>query len=86
MGRDFHAYPIQRESDSVQIIACDRQGSDHRSMHHQGGLNILYDDSSVKFMERDMLGLTTESDIVVGPDAEVDDLGKVTWARPVEDD
>jgi prepilin-type N-terminal cleavage/methylation domain-containing protein len=78
--RDFTNYPMSMDSKELEIIACDKQGNDGRTAHHQDGLVILYKDGSSKFMDRDSLGLSAEAPIVVGPGSEHDLLKKVIYA------
>jgi prepilin-type N-terminal cleavage/methylation domain-containing protein len=49
-----------------QVVAMDRQGDDGRTPHHDGGVNVLYDDGAVKFLRRAELGLDPEAPIIVG--------------------
>lgn len=83
--RDFTAYPIPAESPKQQIIACDRNGPDGRTMHHKGGLNIVFDDGSASFWERENLGVTGDEPVVVGPDATNDDLKMVISVKHSKD-
>ncbi len=80
--RDFRNYPLNPESDRSEVIAADRNGPRGDLVHHQGGLNILFDDGSVKFTDREALGLSQGDPIVVGPDSDVDMLSKVIFAPP----
>jgi len=73
-GRNRKNYPIKADSREKQAWACDCQGDDGRSGHHQGGLNVLYDDGSVVFLDNEALGLGPEDEIVIGPDSTVDKL------------
>jgi prepilin-type N-terminal cleavage/methylation domain-containing protein len=75
--RDFDKYPMKMDSPEQQIIACDRQGSDGKTPHHEGGLLVLFDSGSAKWMEKDALGLVGDQQIVVGPDSENKDLKQV---------
>ena len=82
MGRDFLNHPISAESKSAEIVACDRQGINHRTAHHRDGLNVLYNDGSVQFRDRDYLGVSSDEDIVVGEDSSVEMLRKVVYGPP----
>ena len=68
-GRNRKLYKFQPDSREKQAWGCDCQGDDGRSGHHKGGLNVLYDDSSVVFMDHEALGLQPEDPIVVGIDS-----------------
>ena len=80
MVRAFRAYPLNPEAEEKQIIACDRNGPSHDIPHHKDGLNVVYEDGSVKFRDREWLGISPKAPIVVGPDAENAELGKVIYA------
>lgn len=77
--RDFNKYPLSQDSGKIQIIACDRQGNDGRTMHHKGGITVLYDSGSAKFLEKEALGVSMGDDdpIVVGPTTDHEMLKKV---------
>jgi prepilin-type N-terminal cleavage/methylation domain-containing protein len=68
-GRNRKLYPIRPDAREKQAWACDCQGDDGRTGHHKGGLNVLFDDSSVVFTDHESLGLQPEDPIVVGPDS-----------------
>jgi len=70
--RDFNKYPLKQDAGEKQIVACDRQGQDNRTMHHKDGLMVLWDNGGANFMDREGLGLSigSEDPIVVGPDSE----------------
>ena len=68
--RDFRQFPLEKGSGKIEIIACDRHGVDGVTAHHDGGLNVLYDDGSTKFLDRVALGLDAKESIVVGPDTD----------------
>ena len=65
-GRNRKLYKILPDAREKQAWACDCQGDDGRTGHHKGGLNVLYDDASVVFMDRESLGLQPEDPIIVG--------------------
>ena len=74
-GRNRKTHPIRADANSKQAWGCDCQGSDMRTGHHQGGLNVLFDDGSVEFKDAESLGITnTDEPIVIGPDSNVDFL------------
>jgi prepilin-type processing-associated H-X9-DG protein len=77
--RDFAGHPVAMDDDEAWI-ACDRQGKDGRTPHHEGGLNVLFSDGSVKFMDRAALGLGESDPIVVGPDSPHPELKKMIFA------
>lgn len=77
--RNFTDHPLLRESKKIQIVACDRQGLDGRTAHHDNGLVILYDDGAAKFMTREDLGLSRDDPIVVGPGSEHELLKQVVY-------
>ena len=60
-----------------QIIACDRQGSTGDTSHHRGGINVLFDNGTTRFLDREELGLGPDDPIVVGPDAKHEMLRQV---------
>lgn len=68
-GRNRKLYPIRPDSREKQAYACDCQGDTGRDGHHKGGLNVLFDDNSVVFMDHESLGLQPEDPIVVGVDS-----------------
>ncbi|MCK6479578.1 MAG: prepilin-type N-terminal cleavage/methylation domain-containing protein [Planctomycetes bacterium] len=73
-GRNRKNYPIRADSREKQAWACDCQGDDGRTGHHPGGLNVLYDDASVVFLDTEALGLGIDDPIVIGPDSTVEVL------------
>ena len=78
--RDFGNYVLEIDSGETQIIACDRNGDNGRTAHHKDGLNILFDNASSKFMDRESLGISPDQDIVVGPEADNKYLKQVIQA------
>ncbi len=71
-GRNKKQYPIRPDSREKQAWACDCQGQDQRTGHHQGGLNVLYDDGSAVFMDMEALGITNLDDpIVIDKDSSI---------------
>jgi hypothetical protein len=77
--RDFTTYPLSVEAPERQIIACDRNGSDGRTLHHRGGLNVLFDNGQSVFLSREDLGISGDADVVVGPASEHDVLKQVVY-------
>ena len=71
MVRDFKKYPIDHEAMQLNIIAAEREE------FHPGGINILYDDGSVRFRDREWLGIPAGAPIVVGAESDVDELKKL---------
>jgi prepilin-type N-terminal cleavage/methylation domain-containing protein len=84
-ARDFSAFPLKNESNSVQIVGCDRNGPDGRQAHHKNGLNIVFDNGQARFVEREELGISPDSDIVVGPDATNEWLKQVVGVKQKKD-
>jgi prepilin-type N-terminal cleavage/methylation domain-containing protein len=74
--RDFRRHPTGPDG-KVQIIACDRQGATGDTSHHRGGINVLFDNGTTRFLDREELGLGAGDPIVVGPDAEHEMLRQV---------
>jgi len=68
-GRNRKLYPIKPDAREKQAYAVDCQGDTGRDGHHQGGINCLYDDASVVFLDSEALGLGPEDPIVVGNDS-----------------
>jgi hypothetical protein len=60
-GRDQTRYPLLRDSEEKQAIACDR------GAFHETGLNVLFEDGQVKFFTWEDLGLEDGDDLIVGP-------------------
>jgi prepilin-type N-terminal cleavage/methylation domain-containing protein len=77
-GRNRKVHPILPASNEKQAWACDCQGDNGRTGHHKGGLNVLYDDGSVVFLDHEALGLNPEEDIVVGAESTSEILQKFT--------
>ncbi len=69
--RDFTRYPLDPNSTRPQIIAADAD------VHHRDGLNVLWDDGSVQFLDRMYLNLAPDEPIVVGPDSPHPELRKL---------
>lgn len=77
--RNFTQHPISVESPTNEVIACDRNGSDGRTAHHQDGVNMVFDDASCRLLNREELGVSADSPIVVGPESSNDQLKKVVY-------
>jgi len=75
--RDFAKYPLSGEVVAAQpIMAC---------IHHESGVNILYDDGGVRFMTHDDLGLEPGESVTVGSDAESELLRTLTMTPTSEE-
>jgi len=67
-GRNRKFKQISLASNRKEAYAVDCQGGDNVSEHHQNGVNCLYDDGSVVFLDREALGIAgTEEPIAIGP-------------------
>ena len=82
--RDLARYPIDAdgtdpETGEVAWVACDRQGKDGRTPHHDGGLNVLFADGAVQFKDREFLGIAADDPIIVGPDSPHPELRKMVF-------
>jgi prepilin-type processing-associated H-X9-DG protein len=82
--RDFARFPIaddgtDPETGEVAWIACDRQGKDGRTPHHDDGLNVLFADGAVQFKDRAFLGIAPEDPIIVGPGSPHPELRKMAF-------
>ncbi len=75
--RDVARYPFDADAGPPGWLMCDRQGRDGRTPHHRDGLNVLFDNGAVKFLDREDLGLGPDEPIVVGPDSEHPELRKM---------
>lgn len=86
-ARDFVKYQLLMDAPAKQIIACDRQGNDGRTAHHEGGLIVLFDNGSSMWMDKEALGLSggDENPIVVGPDSEQPLLKQVVVVAGTKD-
>jgi len=71
-GRDFSRHPFGSgaRGPRKEVLAMDRQGDDGRTPHHDGGLNVLYEDGAVRFLRRPDLGIDAGDAIVVGSASE----------------
>jgi prepilin-type N-terminal cleavage/methylation domain-containing protein len=77
--RNFKTHQLSMSSGRKEIVACDRQGADGRTDHHQDGINVVYDNAQCVFMSKEELGFTTDSALVVGPESPNEDLKKVVF-------
>jgi prepilin-type N-terminal cleavage/methylation domain-containing protein len=84
-ARDFTNHPLSNESKKLQIVGCDRNGPDGRTAHHKNGLNIVFEDGSTNFFEREALGVSGDDPIVVGPDSSNEMLKQVIHAKHSKD-
>jgi prepilin-type N-terminal cleavage/methylation domain-containing protein len=77
-GRNRKQYPLRFDSNEKLELAVDCQGSDGATGHHRNGVNVLYDDGSVTFLDREALEMTANPDepIVVGPSSSHEILRK----------
>ena len=75
-GRNRKLHPIKPDSGEKEGWGCDCQGDNGRDGHHQRGVNILYDDGSVLFVDNEALGVAPEDPIVVGTESTIPELGK----------
>ncbi|HEU4395068.1 MAG TPA: type II secretion system protein [Planctomycetota bacterium] len=75
-GRNRKIHPLRPDKNEKQGWAVDCQGDTGEIGHHQGGVNILYDDSSVVFLDTEALGVGVEDVIKVGPDSTIEELKK----------
>lgn len=78
-ARDFVHYPTSIESPDKQIIGCDRQGPDQKTMHHKNTIVVAFDGGDVQFMTREELSISSENNIVIGPEAENAMLKQVAY-------
>lgn len=80
-ARDFSAHQLSNESKKVQIIGCDRNGTDGRTAHHKNGLNAVFDDGAARFVEREELAISADDPIVVGPESSNEMLKQVIFTK-----
>jgi prepilin-type N-terminal cleavage/methylation domain-containing protein len=80
-ARDFRNYPLNVESQDKEIIGCDRQGPDGKTMHHNGVIICVFAGGDAQKMSREQLGLASDTShpIVIGPEAEAPMLKKVIY-------
>ncbi|MHC4923141.1 MAG: type II secretion system protein [Planctomycetota bacterium] len=71
-GRNRKRFQIRKDLAEKQAWAVDCQGEDGRQGHHQNGLNCLYDDASVVFLDREALDIGTEEEIIIGDESSHD--------------
>ncbi len=79
--RDFERFPLDPHAERAEWLMCDRGGADGMSPHHPNGLNVLFDDGGVRFLDRQSLGLAPDQPIVVGPDSKHPELKKMLVLR-----
>ena len=80
-ARDFKAHAINIESPNKEIIGCDRQGSNGRTPHHKGVIICTFNEGDAQKMTREDLGIATDEDIVVGPEASSKMLQNVIYIK-----
>jgi prepilin-type N-terminal cleavage/methylation domain-containing protein len=78
-ARDFQNFPLNVEAKNTQMIGCDRQGPNQHSMHHKGVIMCFFEGGDVKPLSREELGLNSEADIKIGPEAENADLRSMVY-------
>lgn len=83
--RDFERFPLDAASHEPQVLAVcvGRDGS----LRHKGGVNVLYDDGSARFVEiqeLEELGLPPGAKPVPGPDSPCSILRVVRFGEPVD--
>jgi len=69
--RDFARYPITGDDEAIPWVAADAAD------HHDGGINVLFVDTSVKYLDRDALGLAAGEAILAGPGSSHPELKKL---------
>jgi prepilin-type N-terminal cleavage/methylation domain-containing protein len=84
-ARDFQNYPIGAEEKDKQIIGSDRQGTNQKTMHHKNVIIVVYEAGDTQKMDRESLGVDSESPIIVGPDAQNEQLKKVVYVARKKD-
>ncbi|MCE9636940.1 MAG: prepilin-type N-terminal cleavage/methylation domain-containing protein [Planctomycetes bacterium] len=84
-SRDFGTYPLSNESKSIQLIGCDRNGPDGKTAHHKDGLNIVFDNGSAEFYDREKLGVSPTDPIVVGPESPNETLKQAIYTKQKQD-
>jgi prepilin-type N-terminal cleavage/methylation domain-containing protein len=77
-GINRKLHPLRPDSKEKQAWGADCQGEDHRSGHHQSGLNVLFEDASVLFLDSEALELGPEDPIVIGVESSQKLLQKFT--------
>jgi prepilin-type N-terminal cleavage/methylation domain-containing protein len=84
-ARDFVNHPIGAEDKDKQIIGTDRQGANQRTMHHKDAIIVVYDSGDCSPLNREALGIDSESPIDIGPDAKNDHLRKIIYLPQKKD-
>jgi type II secretory pathway pseudopilin PulG len=69
-ARDFVNFPINIENKDKEMIGSDRQGPNQRTAHHKGVIVCVYEGGDAQKESREALGINSDSDIVIGPEAE----------------
>ena len=71
--RDWKRAPVAVDSSRKEPLAA--------CPHHSRGVTVLYQDGSVKFLDREMLGVDPKAPIVFGPGSPCEDLRVFPEAR-----
>lgn len=69
-ARNFKDFPPKVDSPDKEIIGCDRQGSNGKTMHHKNVIICVYEGGDAQKVSKEELGVNTESDIAIGEAAE----------------
>ena len=78
-GRDFKNAPLDAERTEREVIGCDRQGPDGKTMHHKDVIVCAFDSGAADRMNREELGVGSEEKIIIGPEAQNPMLRKVVY-------
>ncbi len=80
-ARDFKNYPLSIETrdKADTIIGSDRQGPNGSTMQHQDVIVCVYEGGDAQFVKRDELGVSSEKNIVIGPESENKMLRQVVY-------
>jgi prepilin-type N-terminal cleavage/methylation domain-containing protein/prepilin-type processing-associated H-X9-DG protein len=65
-GRNVRDYPIPNDADTNQALACDRNGINNDRPHHDDGVNVLFYDGKVEFLDKEKLGVGPDEAIMYG--------------------
>ncbi len=75
--RDFERFPLDDDATEKQMILCDRQGNNGRTMHHKNAIVVVYAYGDAQKLSREELGFGPDEPIVVGPDSPNAELRKM---------
>ncbi len=75
--RDFEKFPLDEHATEKEIILCDRQGGDGRTLHHKRSIVVCYAGGDAQRMSPEDLGFDPDEPIVVGPDSPNPELRKM---------